>query len=134
MTQNRPMQVIHDSCSEGVCAVFTKKQGDRVHVRNKVANIIRGLGYLMIVIKSDQEPTIRSMEWNVVEHSESCVVAKCCDATFASWRGQQSTESSSTRFSECARTGQSHQLGLEDEHQSQAQPITNDMAVADRVC
>ena len=100
MTQNRPILVIHDSCSEGVCAVFTKKQGDSVHVRN-VANITRGLGYLMTVIKSDLEPTLRSMERNVVEHSESCVVAKCCDATFACWRGQQPTESSRTRFSEC---------------------------------
>ena len=36
-------------------------------MKNKVANTIRSLGYSKIVNKSDQELTIRSTEWNVVE-------------------------------------------------------------------
>ena len=57
---NSPILVILDSRSEGVWAVFTKKKGDSAHVKNKVANIIRGVGYSKIVIKSDQEPKIKS--------------------------------------------------------------------------
>ena len=40
---------------------------DSAHMENKVANIIRSLGYSRIVIKSDQESAIRSLERNVVE-------------------------------------------------------------------
>ena len=40
---------------------------DSAHMENKVANIIRSLGYSRIVIKSDQESAIRSMERNVAE-------------------------------------------------------------------
>ena len=64
---NNPIHVIHASCSEGVWAVFTKKKDDRAHVKNNVANIIRGLVCAKIVIKSEQEPAIRSMERNFVE-------------------------------------------------------------------
>ena len=64
---NNPIHVIHASCSEGVWAVFTKKKDDRAHVKNNVANTIRGLVCSKIVIKSEQEPAIRSMDRNFVE-------------------------------------------------------------------
>ena len=44
------------------------KQGDSTHVKNKVAHIIKGLEYSKIVIKSDQELTIRAMEMKVAEN------------------------------------------------------------------
>ena len=72
--QNSPVLVIHESCSEGVWAAFTKKKGDSAHVKNKVANIIRSLGSSKIVIKSDQERECgREFIWR--RFSESCVVA-----------------------------------------------------------
>ena len=43
------------------------KRGDSAHVKNKVANFIRSLRYSKTAIKPDQEPTLRSMERNVVE-------------------------------------------------------------------
>ena len=64
---NNPMLVIHDRCSEGVWAVFTEKKGDSAHVKSRVANIIRVLEYSKVVIKSHQQPAIRSMGSNVVE-------------------------------------------------------------------
>ena len=75
---NGPKLVIHDSSSDGVWAVFTKMEGDRAHVKNKVANIIRSLGYS--IIKSDQAPVIRSMERKVVEslHEDDFGEFCCC--------------------------------------------------------
>ena len=60
---NNPTLAAHGSCSEGTWAGFTKKKGEQ----NKVANIIRGLRYSKVVIKSSQEPAVRSVERNVVE-------------------------------------------------------------------
>ena len=51
---NDPILVTHNSCSEGVWAVFNKKKGDSAYM--KKANSIRGFGYS---IKSDQKPVIR---------------------------------------------------------------------------
>ena len=58
--------MIHDSCSEVVWAVVTSEKGISSHVKTKVVNIIRGFVYSEMVIKSDQEPSIRSMGRNVV--------------------------------------------------------------------
>ena len=58
---SNPILVTHDSCIEGIWVVFAK------NLKNKVANTIRGHGRSKIVIKSDQEPAVRSMARNVVE-------------------------------------------------------------------
>ena len=95
---NSHILVIHDSCSEGVWFVLTKK-GDGAHVKNKVANITGCLGFSKIVIKSDQQLAIRSMERNGESLSEH---------DFKELRVRQVVmqhspveESSRTRFSEC---------------------------------
>ena len=43
-------------------------------MKNKVAHVIRSLGYPQIVIKSDQESAIRRMERKVVESLYGCAV------------------------------------------------------------
>ena len=75
---NGPKLVIHDSSSDGVWAVFTKMEGDRAHVKNKVANIIRSLG--CSIIKSDQALVIKSMERKDVEslHEDDFGEFCCC--------------------------------------------------------
>ena len=123
---NSPIQVIHDSCSEGVWAVFTKKKGDSARTSSEV------FGYSKKLIKSDQEPAVRSIERNEVESLfEDDFKASCgCQVVMQHSRvGRVSRQQSHReRDSASARTGQSHQVGLGNEHQGQDQPITNDMA------
>ena len=38
---NNPTLVNHDTCSEGVWAVFTKKKGDSAHVNNKSSRVFQ---------------------------------------------------------------------------------------------
>ena len=121
---NNPMLVIHDRCSEGVWAVFTEKKGDSAHVKSRVANIIRVLEYSKVVIKSHQQPAIRSMGSNVVgslfeDDFDWLLGCQLVFLTFTRWRvGRQ--WSHRERHSTGARTSQSNQTGLGDEHQGQA--------------
>lgn len=62
---NCPILVIHDSHSEGVWAVFSKRKGDNSYVIKRVIGIIKRLGYSKIVLKSDQEPALRQLEENI---------------------------------------------------------------------
>ena len=105
---NNPLLVVHDSCSEGVWAVFTKKKGDSAHGKSNFAKSIRGLGCSKVVIKSDQEPAIRSMERNVVESLiDDFAWLPSRDATFTSGRvGRQ--WSHRERHSTSARTSESN--------------------------
>ena len=59
---NNPILVIHDSVSEGIWAVFVKRKGDSSYSVKRVSDIIKRLGYSKIIIKSDQESSLTSME------------------------------------------------------------------------
>ena len=100
-------------------------------MKTKVANIITSLGCSRMAVKSDQEPAI-SREF-VSRRFQRVVWLPCRDATFNCVR-VSSQRSHRERDSARARTGQSHLVGFGDEHQGLTQPITNGMAVADRVC
>lgn len=61
---NYPILVIHDSISEGVWAIFVKRKGNyNEYVSKRVAGIINRLGYTKVVIKSDQEPSIKDVSY-----------------------------------------------------------------------
>ena len=62
---NNPILVVHDSVSEGVWAVFAKRKGDSAYIMHKVANVINRLGYSKIIVKSDQEPAVKSVECKI---------------------------------------------------------------------
>ena len=59
---NNPILAVHDSMSEGVWAVFLRRKGGSSYAAKKVSDIIKRLGYSKIVLKSDQEPAIKSLE------------------------------------------------------------------------
>ena len=59
---NNPILAVHDSESEGVWAVFARRKRPSAYTTKKVADIIKRLGYSKIIIKSDQEPALTSME------------------------------------------------------------------------
>ena len=116
---SNPILVIHDSCSEGVWAVFTKETSDSAHVKNRVAKIIRGLKKSKTVIRRDQEPTIRSMERNDLEHLFEDDFGELCGCQVViRWWSVGCKWNLGDRHSTSARTNLSDQTGLVDEHQS----------------
>ena len=59
---NHPILELHDSCSEGVWSIFVKRKGNySEYVSRRIASIINFLGYVKIVLKSDQEHSIRAL-------------------------------------------------------------------------
>ena len=96
---NNPTLVTHESCGGGAWAASTTKKGDCAHVKHKVTNIIRGLGYSNVVIKSDQEPAVRGIERNVAKSRRNIHQSE----------SQPPMEPSRTPFNECKeKSEQSH--------------------------
>lgn len=63
--ENKPIVVMHDSESEGIWAMVAKFKGDDGYIVNRITEIIRGLGYMKVVLKSDQEAGIVDAERRV---------------------------------------------------------------------
>ena len=57
-----PILVMHDDRSEGVWAMCVKRKGNYGdYVVKRIADVISRLGYARIVLKSDQEPSIKDV-------------------------------------------------------------------------
>lgn len=65
---NNPILIIHDSESEGVWAIMGQRKGDDEYVVRRASDIISRLGYMKVVIKSDQEPSMNEVDQKVREN------------------------------------------------------------------
>lgn len=65
---NNPILVIHDSECAGVWAVMDQKKGDDGYVIRRASELISRLGYMHVVIKSDQEPSMNEVNQKVREN------------------------------------------------------------------
>lgn len=64
---NCPIIVEHDSETEGVWALAYKHKGDDDYVVRKVDSIIARLGYIRMVINTDQEYAINEVDARIRE-------------------------------------------------------------------
>ena len=76
---------MHDSASNGVWAILVQRKGNyNEYVSKKIAGIISRLGYSKIVMKSDQEPSIKDVMfeakkkvWHDIEKFQEDAKAEC---------------------------------------------------------
>lgn len=59
---NCPIMVVRDSESEGALAAVCRRNGGGEYVVREIAHITARLGYMRIVIKTDQEYTINEVD------------------------------------------------------------------------
>lgn len=65
---NNPILVIHDSESEGIWAVMGQRKGDDEYIIRRATEIVKHLGYMKVVFKTDQEQSIGEMDQRVREN------------------------------------------------------------------
>lgn len=62
---NNLILVIHDSESEGVRAIMGQRKGDDEYIIRRATEIVRHLGYMKVIFKTDQEPSIGEMDQRI---------------------------------------------------------------------